>query len=209
MDRPLAVRLLRHGLTEENVFKRYVGWGDPSLCQEGINRLKQKRNAIPSCRMVISSDLKRCVQTAKIYFPNQHIEQWKEFRELNFGKWDGYTFEELKDDPLYQAWLTNPDSVCPPGGETFVDFQTRVNRGIDRLYRYIKKRDVSHVAIITHSGVIRYWLTRFAPKQRSFWEWHAAYGEGYELVWSRLESLRRGERCISLREVPLTENESG
>ncbi|MBO8176926.1 MAG: histidine phosphatase family protein [Bacillus sp. (in: Bacteria)] len=209
MDRSVVVLLLRHGLTEANVSKRYVGWSNPPLCQKGMECLFKTKSKIPHYDTVISSDLARCTETANIYFPNQTIHYWKDLRELNFGEWENHTFEDLQSDPLYKEWVANPEITRPPGGETFADFRHRMNGVIDRLYQFMIEKEVFHVAIVSHGGVLRYWLTQFHPEQKSFWDWKVRHGAGYEFVWKNLDSFRRGERCISLKEVPSTENGNG
>ena len=65
------------------------------------------------------------------------------------------------------------------------------------------------MAIVTHGGVIRSFVTRLGDVEKEFWDWKIEHGTGYELVWENKESFRRGERCILLREVLLTENQAG
>ncbi|HJV31737.1 MAG TPA: hypothetical protein VJ558_06045, partial [Bacillales bacterium] len=63
-------------------------------------------------------------------------------------------------------------------------------------------------AIVTHGGVIRYLLSLFAPQKKSFFDWKIPYGGEYQLIFTK-DGLRRGEKCISLQAVPITENQHG
>ncbi|WP_121609984.1 histidine phosphatase family protein [Mesobacillus foraminis] len=205
MDDTVAVSLFRHGLTEENKRRAYLGWSDSPLCPEAKKELKLEK---PDFDLVISSDLGRCLETADILFPDSRAEVMKELREMDFGQWEGKTYGELKDDSHYQSWLNDFLTVHPPGGESFTQFACRTEEGWRRISARILDHDARKTAVITHGGVIRHLLSQLAPVKREFWEWSIPHDRGYELVWHK-KDLRRGERCILLREVPLMANPIG
>ncbi len=205
MDDTVAIALFRHGLTEANKSRAYLGWTDSPLCSVQ----KEKMAAIsPGYAKVYTSDLGRCMETAVILFPNSSIEACPEWREMHFGEWEGRTYEELKDEPAYQKWLEDPFSGGPPRGESFAEFTARVDKGWKALTGQLLRETSSKAAAVTHGGVIRYLLGKYAPERKEFWEWQIPFGGGYEFRWTR-EMLRRGERCILLREAPLTGNPDG
>jgi alpha-ribazole phosphatase len=203
MGDTVVIALFRHGLTEENKRKAYLGWNDSPLCTESAN-------LSTSCRydFYFSSDLPRCITTANILFPNNDLNLLPDLREMNFGLWEGNTYQDLKELPHYQRWLSDPVSYCPPGGESFAEFTHRVQNGWKKMTEEILSRKVGTCAIITHGGVIRYLLSEFTPKPSDFWSWQVPHHQGFELVFER-EALRRRERCTLLREVPLTAKEHG
>ena len=205
MDDVVAITLFRHGLTEANKRHAYLGWTDSPLCPIAK---KEIRGVITSYDQVFSSDLGRCLETAKLMFPQYAPYVIPEFREMNFGHWEGKVYEELKNNEDYQHWLIDPSSIKPPYGETFAEFSIRVMQGWDELTKRIIDLNMKRVAIMTHGGVVRFLLTRFSPEKKSFWEWTISHGKGYEFIWD-LEGLRRGERCILLQEVPLMANRNG
>lgn len=201
MDDFVVMALFRHGITEANKRHAYLGWTDSPLCGKAKKTTEQYD-------YLFSSDLGRCLETAKNMFPNQKKHCLPEFRELNFGQWEGKTFAELENDPVYQAWLANPFMVKPPEGEAFADFTNRVDAGMEKVIRLMIRESINRAAIVTHGGVIRDLLTKWAPEEKPFWEWEARHDKGYELVWNR-DELRRGKRCTLLREVPLMAKQSG
>ncbi|MEH7073201.1 histidine phosphatase family protein [Neobacillus drentensis] len=203
MDDRLVIALFRHGITEENKRKAYLGWNDSPLCAETASLKILKRY-----QRYYSSDLQRCINTVERLFPSTCPRLLKELREMNFGRWEEKTYEDLKDNRLYRNWLTDPQSYCPPDGEFFHEFTTRVDSGWGKITEEILASTLESCAVVTHGGVIRYLLSRFAPHEKEFWAWPAGHNQGYELIFER-ESLRRGERCISLLEVPLTANAHG
>ncbi|WP_282174084.1 histidine phosphatase family protein [Cytobacillus firmus] len=205
MDDTVAVALFRHGLTEANKSHAYLGWTDSPLCPEHKNKLAP---APQGYRRIFASDLGRCMKTAAILFPDHSIEPCPEWREMHFGEWEGRTYQELKDNPAYQKWLEDPFSGVLPGGESFAAFTARVDKGWQNLTDQLLQGNNSDAAVITHGGVIRYLLGKYAPEEKEFWEWQVPFGRGYELRWTR-EAFRRGVRCTSLQEAGLTVNLNG
>jgi alpha-ribazole phosphatase len=203
MDDTVVVALFRHGITEENKRKTYLGWNDSPLCPESKNISTSN-----SYNLYFSSDLPRCITTATILFPNEDLNLLSHLREMNFGKWEGKTYEELKDLLLYKRWLSDPKTYSPPEGESFVEFTTRVSIGWDKITEAILSQNIQRCAIVTHGGVIRYLLSEFTPQHNDFWSWQVPHHQGYELVFEK-EALRRRDTCTLLREVPLTAKELG
>ncbi len=203
MDDRVVIALFRHGLTEENKRKAYLGWNDSPICPE-LKALSTTKNY----QCYFSSDLQRCVRTAEWLFPNTSPHLLKELREMNFGKWEGKTYDDLKDNDLYRRWVADPVNYCPPDGESFQEFINRVDSGWAVIIEEVLATRVQSCAVVTHGGVIRYLLSMFAPEQREFWMWQANHDQGLELIFDR-ESLRRGKRCTSLLEVPLTAKGNG
>jgi alpha-ribazole phosphatase len=203
VDDRVVIALFRHGVTEENKRKAYLGWNDSPLCLESKAISTTKRY-----ERYFSSDLQRCVCTAGMLFPNTSPYLLKELREMNFGKWEGKTYNELKENGLYRQWLSDPVNHCPPEGESFHKFTKRVQAGWDKITHEVLSSRLQRCAVITHGGVIRYLLSKFAPEQKEFWSWQAKHDQGYELIFDR-QAIRRGERCTLLLEEPLTAKEHG
>lgn len=208
MDDFVVITLFRHGLTEENKKHAYLGWTNSPLCREGLEELRKFCYKSIRYDLVISSDLVRALQTANVMFPNRQVDTMFEFREMNFGIFEGKTYEQLKINSNYLEWLDNAFTVKPPQGESFLEFTRRIDTGWQKIIKRMGE-DPKSIVMITHGGVIRYLLTRFAPEKREFWDWQVPHGKGYQLVWEESEDFRRGEKCTLLQVVPLTEKEIG
>lgn len=203
MVHPVVITLLRHGLTEANERKEYLGWTDSPLSKRGKDYL---RNLQLECNgTLISSDLGRCLQTAKFLFPTIPVKKNVRFREMNWGKWEGKTYEELKENHDYQLWLNTPLEAPVPDGESYPAFSRRIELG---WHEQVQMED-GNFTLITHGGVIRELLVRYAPESRSFWGWQIPYAGGYQLFWECRDALRRGDRCTSLQVVPIMERPNG
>ena len=201
----LAIALFRHGLTEANKRHAYLGWSDSKLCPNEGKKLCPPGSAY---EILFSSDLGRCLETAKLVFPFMQPFILPDLREINFGCWEQMTYEELKEDAVYRRWLSDPLTERPPEGEAFSEFTARVDRGFEAAIKTTFQSNAKRAAIITHGGVIRFLLTKWAPEKKGFWDWKIEYGQGYELIWKR-DYLREGKRCILLQEVPLMESQNG
>ncbi|MGM7636743.1 histidine phosphatase family protein [Bacillus sp. Hm123] len=208
MDDIVVIGLYRHGITTDNERKAFSGWTNSILSERGIQDLQAIQPLIPNYEKVVASDLKRCVDTAGILFPTETVDLWPEFREMNFGILEGKRHQELEHLEEYVTWVSDPFTSFLPEGEYFHEFGSRIRSGWNKWLDVMEQHEMKRGAIVTHGGVIRQLLTEFAPVEKQFWEWKADNGRGYELTAS-LSSLRRGERCISLQAVPLTEKSNG
>jgi len=148
--------LIRHGQTSDNEQKLYAGIKDAPLSERGR---KQAESLTPLMKdkgvsVVYRSDLARARQTAKIAFPFFNATEDLNFREINFGLFEGLRHEELMDRfPVeYQAWIDNPCEVTPPQGESLMDLQNRV---LSRLKQIIAEHADDTVAIVSHGGPIK------------------------------------------------------
>lgn len=208
MDDRLVVTLLRHGMTDENERAAYIGRTDSPLNEKGRKMVQKFSKHVARPDLIFSSSAIRCLETAQLLFPGQKIEQFAELQEMHFGDWEGKTYKDLKHLTSYQAWLDDPFSRGPDGGESFAQFTERVQAGWHLIKTHSVACRVKNIAVITHGGVIRSLLSAFAPEKKAFFEWRVPLAGGYELVWKK-EDFRRDGACISLREVPLTEKPNG
>ena len=96
----MKIIFIRHGQTKGNEEKRYIGRTDESLSQKGIEEIKNR--LYPGVDTVLVSPMKRCVETAKIIYPDSKYIICNDFRECDFGIFEGKNYDELKNDSDYQ-----------------------------------------------------------------------------------------------------------
>ncbi|MFC0297977.1 histidine phosphatase family protein [Geobacillus jurassicus] len=210
MGRHLAVTLIRHGMTELNRRKAYIGWLDAPLAAEESDRLcRLQWGPFDPVDLLVTSDLRRCRETAALLFGGREAD-WctSRWRELSFGAWEGKTFAELEAEPAYRQWLASPFSAAPPGGERYAEFQARIKQALAETIALAEQSEARHVVIVTHGGPMRFLLGQYAPDARPFWEWEVPFAGGYTFE-STIERWKGGERCISLSAVRFKENENG
>lgn len=205
----LAVSLLRHGLTIANEKRAYIGWTDSPLSEAGKSKLQAKDYPQRSEQLLFSSPLQRCIATASILFPNQKPQVIEELKEMNFGAWEGKSYDELKNHPIYRQWLTDIFTEPIEAGEDYLQFSQRIADGLEKVYRRATDKQVNHLVIITHGGVIRHILHSLFPEEKTFFDWEIPYGAGYKLSWDK-ESLREDEdECTLLAAEPIMAKQIG
>lgn len=210
MDDTVSVTLLRHGITKENQQRRYIGWTDPDLEDSAIIILKTSQ--LPShFDAIYTSDLKRCVQSASNYSANTAVIKDQRLRELNFGFWEGKTYEDLKTIKLYRDWIDAPFEISPPAGESYLIFKARVLEAWQTIITSLIEKQANDILIVSHGGPIRLLLTLFAdtdPK-KEWWDWSVKHLSGYTLSWQRAVLLKGGSKCISSQVEPFTVRNNG
>lgn len=148
--------LIRHGETDCNLKRVYCGASDPFLNDRGIWQSKRLAARLKDTAIdkVYSSDLKRAYETAGIVFKNVRLEKLKDFREMDFGVFQGLRYEEVmeKYPYLYVKWVDNPAGVNIPGGESLEVLRERVIGGLTSVF---SRHRGSTVAVVSHGGPIR------------------------------------------------------
>lgn len=101
------------------------------------------------CDLVYCSSLQRCVKLAVEVFDSP-IHATEGLKEVNYGEWEGKTWEEIdvKGDNL---WMYENINNKPPNGESFLDLQKRVVKVLEEVFARSEER----IAIVCHGGVIR------------------------------------------------------
>ena len=109
-----------------------------------------------------------------------------DFREIDFGLFELHSYEELKDDPQYQAWLTGDNRQnIPPEGESGAQMEARVLAALAHL----EAEDVPTV-LITHGGVIACIMeTLFPEENKNRYQWQPEPGHGYAVYSDRYEPI--------------------
>ena len=168
----MKIVLIRHGKTGGNIKKKYIGKTDEPLCEEGVEELKGKK--YPPADMVIVSPMLRCRQTAEIIYGGYDIME-EDLRETDFGRFEGGSFEELKDDPYYIKWLESGGNIPFPGGEGREDFIKRCLRGFENVLISCRRENCRIAAFIVHGGTIMAIAQKYLSGD--FYDYHLKNGE--------------------------------
>jgi len=206
MDDDLDISLFRHGLTKWNEKKAYIGSTDLPLSEKGKSCIDVVTNE--DYQIVFSSPMKRCLQTTELLFPNRKPTIIPELKEIDFGTWEGKTYNELKNIQEYRNWLSYPYQYTPPYGESMNDFEKRVEKGWRDITSMLCEKTYTKVAIMTHGGIIRQLLASLSQEPSSFFNWDVPPGGGYRLIWKNAKR-KGGHTCTLLREVPIMEKLAG
>ncbi len=179
--RAYTVYLIRSGTARENELGRYIGHTDVSLSDESRYELAEKAadKVFPYVDAVFSSPLKRCLETADIYYPGQNPVVIDDFIECNFGEFENKNAEDLKDSDEFVKWLTGDPDVAPPYGESNRHFFTRVCSAFEKTVDGVLKTGTMNTAIVTHGGVIMAILAAFGLPELPMHDWTCPAGGGF------------------------------
>lgn len=154
-DRLTRLILVRHGETEGQSSIRYYGATDVPLSDLGRAQANAARERIPgeTFDAVWASSLCRAWESARIIAPRHPVRVEWDFREIDFGRWEGLTREEIerRDPGLHADWQAKRPGFEFPDGETRPDFRHRIERGLVRL----RETGVQSALVVAHKGVVR------------------------------------------------------
>ena len=171
--------LIRHGTTQGNKERRFIGVLDVPLAPEGEELARRVAPTLPAVDHVYRSPLLRCEQTAQLLWPDAEKTVIPELRETDFGPFEGKNHEELKDDPLYQQWITTADFAKIPVGESAADAVERASRGLLLLLKDAKEQGYERVGVVSHGGTLMGLLWRFGRPERDYYDWMCPNCGGY------------------------------
>ena len=146
---------VRHGETVGQSSIRYWGATDVGLSDDGRAQMRGARQLLPDEGFdhVVASPLSRAWEGARIVWPSGPIRLDGDFREIDFGRWEGLTIEEIeaRDPELFRDFEQRRRVFTFPGGEAREDFRVRVRRGVDRLLAGGSRSAL----VVVHHGVVR------------------------------------------------------
>ncbi len=132
------LHLVRHGETVHNVARITQGWSDSDLSELGLAqvlRLAQRLAALKPTALY-SSPLGRAMSTAQAISDATGLEivQLDGLREMNYGRWEGRAFPDIRreDEELYRRWIADADCPCPEG-ESHADVQRRFTAALQEM----------------------------------------------------------------------------
>ncbi len=199
------IHLIRHALTSENTEGKYIGQTDVNASEEGLAQIKalmEDGEGYPEADVVISSPLKRCIQTAKLIYPNKEPVIMENLREYDFGEFEGCTADELKDLDSFKTWLSGKEPDTPvPFGESQTEFGNRICSCFVKIIEGIIKSGTNSTVVITHGGIIMSLMANFAIPEAQAHDWLTPNGCGYTMrvdpsIW------RMGHRLEAFAECP-------
>lgn len=197
----VEILLIRHGKTEGNLSKRYIGVTDESLCPQGIREIEER--SYPRADVWFSSPMRRCVETARLIAGEElgeslHIVE--NFRECDFGAFENKNYRELADDPRYQEWIDSGGVMAFPGGESPEEFKLRSCLAFERTADQIVEMGCARANLAVHGGTIMSIMERYARPSRDYYQWHVDCGRGYRITLCP-ESWRRGRILAKISEI--------
>ena len=160
MGKNTEIIFIRHGETDFNRARLYFGHLDPDLNKTGVEQLRktkilfEKREKMPD--VVFSSDLKRCSQSMEILQIDEETEKilTEDLREINFGIFEGKTYEEIKNKYPEKVEKMKNDwrNFKADKGESINEMMLRVAEKMNEIINQYRNKKI---LVVAHAGVIQ------------------------------------------------------
>jgi len=136
----------------------FVGQRDAELSALGLSQVKKLSDRLSAEKIdaIYSSDLRRAVLTAETIASKHSLDiiTCPELREIDYGKFEGLTFEQITQ--LYPELA----GLCVqwnlqlkfPDGESVEELRQRVNKFLERLKQHTTEQTI---LIAAHGGPLR------------------------------------------------------
>ncbi len=143
-----------------------------------LSRIREELTQTSQCHRLYSSPLSRCrllaSELAVDFDVIPHFEPL--LLEMNFGDWEGRTWQELPQDQA-REWGNNWQTQPTPGGESFQDIYARSQTFIQQHMDPMPAGKT--VVVVAHSGVLRCLCLQMHPEYRH-WEQSQAFKIPFE-----------------------------
>lgn len=180
---------VRHGETELNVKGVYYGATDIDLSEKGEEQCLKLGELLKNIKfdIIISSPLKRSVKSAEIitsflgYYLKQSLFLEDDFKEINFGLWEGLHYSEVQNNfkESWDLWAKDWENTSPPQGEAFIDFFIRVKLSLEKM---LKDNQDKSILIVAHQGVLRIIFSVLLNLgSKGFWNFSFDHGKYSEI----------------------------
>lgn len=154
----MRIILVRHCQTEWNALGKLQGQSNNPLNEDGKRLAKKLAKALEKIRIdkIYSSDLKRCLETAREIAKkhNAEIGIKPEIREIDLGEMEGVRKEEVKklNPGWYERRKEDKYNIPFPDGESYADVEKRITPFLEEV---LKAEGDSTILIVAHEGTNR------------------------------------------------------
>lgn len=181
----MKITLIRHGRTIGNVKGCFNGVTNDPLCDEGVEIIKEyvEKGIYPEVGIVVSSPLKRCLQTSNLIYPQHKPIVVDNLREIDFGDFENKTHLQLENNPDYIRWIESNGISDIPNGESFNAFTDRCVKGFKEAVD-VSKNSVNS-AFVIHGGTMMALLTALTGE--NFYTTVPKNGLGFVINWENNE----------------------
>ena len=154
----MLLYLARHAQTASSKVDSFNGRGEVPLTEPGREQARKLGQRLAGVRFaaVFRSPLGRTGETAALIVPQVPAQVLPGLAELDYGRWEGLSAEEARalDPALYDAWVRDPVSISPPGGETAAQVAERALAALEQIRSRHEGPD-QRVLAISHKATLR------------------------------------------------------
>lgn len=180
----ITLYIIRHGATKSNKRHAYLGNTNEPLSNEGGEQIifyneagrypEEKDNLL-----IFSSPMLRCLQTKDILYPDTRAILLPEWKEIDFGRFEGKNYQDLNGDPDYQRWIDSGGVTAFPGGESRDEFVKRSISGLEWCIACMEDYKQKSAVCIVHGGTIMAIMSSLTGGD--YYDYQVKNGQGYEI----------------------------
>jgi probable phosphoglycerate mutase len=180
--------LILPGATDYELQGRIHGDLNLPLCSEGLAEINRLGNELKNhgIEVLYTSDCQWAVQSAETLGKQLGVKVKKldHLENLDHGLWQGMLIEEVKQKQptVYRQWQEQPESVCPPQGETIDHARERVAAALTKLLKKHKDGVIGLIVPEPLASVVREHLGQEALGD--LWQANCEHGRWTVIEWT-------------------------
>ena len=146
------ILLIRPGVTDYDQQGRIQGTLDIPLCDDGRQQVESMVNELRAqpIQAIYASPSQAAQQTADALGEalDLKVKTLNALQNLDHGLWQGMLVTDVKtkQPKVYRQWLEQPETICPPQGETVGGAEDRLQAAIAKLIK--KHKSEGLVALV-------------------------------------------------------------
>ena len=154
---PTAVLLVRHGTTPTTGIKLPGRAPGLHLSDEGRRQADgaaQRIGALRRVAAVYASPIDRARETALPIARARHLALRieRDLAEVDVGDWTGISLARARRRPEWEIVQRHPSGFRVPGGESFMELQTRMVAAVTRL---VERHPGGTIVVVSHADPIK------------------------------------------------------
>jgi broad specificity phosphatase PhoE len=147
------ILVVRPGETEYDQQRRIQGTLDIPLCEDGrrqVNAMVGELRTQP-IEAIYTSPSQSATQTAEVLGEalDLKVKELDKLQNLNHGLWQGMLIKDVKtkQPKVFKQWQEQPETICPPQGETVGAAEERVQAVVTKLAKKHKSEGLIAVVL--------------------------------------------------------------
>src|SRR3954469_12547349 len=147
----VQILLIRPGTTEYDQQRRVQGTLNIPLCEDGRQQVETLVGALRDqpIAAIYASPCQSADQTAEAIGQalDLKVKSVEKLQNLDQGLWQGMLVSDVKakQPKVYRQWQEEPETICPPQGETLSSAKQRVSAALAKI---IKKHKADGTVVI-------------------------------------------------------------
>jgi phosphoserine phosphatase len=146
------ILLVRPGVTEYDQQRRIQGTLDIPLCEDGRRQVDVMIGELRTqpIEAIYTSPAQSAVQTAESLGEalDLKVKELDKLQNLDHGLWQGMLIKDVKtkQPKVFKQWQEQPETICPPQGETVGAAEERLQETVTKLAK--KHKSEGMIAVV-------------------------------------------------------------